>query len=77
MRRYTQIWCVDFEFRQPDGGTPEPHCFVAQDFHSGRREQLWLADGSPAVPPYATDAGTLFVCYMAAAELSCHLVTVP
>jgi len=33
---YREIWLVDFEFRQPDGGLPEPHCMVALEFHTGR-----------------------------------------
>jgi hypothetical protein len=45
---------------------------VAWKLRSGRKVRLWHDQFGP-VPPYATDADTLFVAYYASAEIGCHL----
>jgi hypothetical protein len=70
---YREVWCVDFEFRAPDGHRPEPRCLVAREFRSGRVIRLWLTDEPPAVPPYPVGADALVVAFYASAELGCHL----
>jgi hypothetical protein len=70
---YREIWCLDFEFRAPDGHRPEPLCVVAREFRSGRVVRVWLADDRPPAPPYPTGPESLFVAFYASAELGCHL----
>ena len=69
---YREIWLVDFEFRQPDGGLPEPHCMVALEFHTGRIIRLWNDElCSMSSTPFSTGSDVLFVAYLASAELNC------
>ncbi|QDU22107.1 DNA polymerase [Urbifossiella limnaea] len=70
---YRQVWCVDFEFHAPSGHRPTPLCVCARELRTGRAVRHWLTDDPPAVAPYPTDAGALFVAYYASAELGCHL----
>jgi hypothetical protein len=70
---YWEIWAVDFEFSAPPGERPDPHCLVAWELRSGRKIRLWRNQFGP-LPPYATDADSLFVAYYASAELGCHRV---
>ncbi len=70
---FRAVWCADFEFRAPDGHTPEPLCLVARELRSGTRVRLWLADERPEPPPFAVGPDTLFVAYYASAELGCFL----
>ncbi len=70
---YREIWCVDFEFRAPDGHRPEPRCVVARELRSGRVVRRWLGDDPPPVPPYSIKNDSLFVAFFASAELGCHL----
>ncbi|MDY3558621.1 DNA polymerase, partial [Gemmata sp. JC673] len=70
---FREVWCADFEFRAPDGHTPEPLCLVARELRSGRRVRLWLTDGPPSGPPFAVGPDALFVAYYASAELGCFL----
>jgi len=72
---YREIWLTDFEFRQPEGCLPEPHCMVAQEYKSGRvvrllREELL----SKSFPPFSTGSDVLFVAYLSSAELNCFRV---
>src|SRR5204862_2902180 len=67
------VWCADFEFRAPAGHRPEPLCVCARELRTGRAVRHWLSDEPPAVAPYSTDPGSLFVAYYASAELGCHL----
>ncbi len=71
--QYAFIWLVDFEFTARPGGRPVPLCCCAREFRSGRLERAWLEGGAPPLPPYPTDASSLFVAYYASAELGCHL----
>ena len=71
---FDQIWCVDFEFRVPDGERPTPICLVAQEMRSGRTIRMSdqeLRDSQQ--PPYSVGKHCLFVAYYASAEMGCHL----
>src|SRR5690242_2099531 len=70
---YREVWCLDFEYRAPDGERPEPHCMVARELKSGRELQWWRDELLPGRPPFRLDAGALFVAYYASAELNCFL----
>src|SRR5215475_3588462 len=68
------IWLADFEFSQPPGERPDPVCLVAREFRSGRTLRLWQDDlRGRRTPPYPIGPDSLFVAYLASAELSCHL----
>src|SRR5262245_2946568 len=69
---FREIWAVDFEFIADPGENPDPVCFVARKLSSGMRLRLWR-DELGLVPPYPTDADSLFIAYYASAELGCHL----
>jgi DNA polymerase I len=69
---FREIWAVDFEFIAGSGERPDPVCLCAHELRSGREVRLWRDQLGP-VPPYPTDAGSLFVSYYASAELGCHL----
>jgi hypothetical protein len=62
----------DFEYISKPGEPPDVLCLCAHELRTGRRIQLWHDQLGPA-PPYRTDASTLFVCFAATAECSCHL----
>ena len=69
---FEEIWLGDFEFIPKPG---EPHdvvCLCAYELRSGRTIRLWC-DQLGAVPPYSTAANSIFVCFVANAELACHL----
>jgi hypothetical protein len=71
---YRQVWLVDFEFSAPPGERPDPVCLVAREFRSGRTLRLWQDElGGRRMPPYPTGPDTLFVAYLASAEMGCHL----
>jgi DNA polymerase-1 len=71
---YREVWLVDFEFSQPPGERPTPVCLVAREFRSGRTLRLWQEDlQCRRIPPYPIGPNTLFVAYLASAELGCHL----
>jgi DNA polymerase I len=69
---FREIWAVDFEFIAGSGERPDPVCLCARELRNGREVRLWR-DELASVPPYPTDAGSLFVAYYASAELRCHL----
>src|SRR5215213_9487744 len=70
---YREIWCIDFEFRAPDGERPEPHCMVARELRSGRELRLWRDELELGRPPFRLDEQALFVAYYASAEMGCFL----
>jgi hypothetical protein len=73
-RTFREAWLVDFEFNGAPGDVVRPACLVAHELGSGRTLRLWADEFlGRSVPPYATDAGSLFVAYYASAELGCHL----
>ena len=72
LRHFREVWLVDFEFRQPDGERPEPHCMVAREFRTGRTLRIWgdelaALDGAP----FATGSESLSVAYYSSAEWGC------
>jgi DNA polymerase I len=70
---FQQIWCVDYEYSQPDGDRPTPICCVAHEVRSGQTIRLWQDELRRPEPPYPIGQNSLFVAYLASAELSCHL----
>jgi DNA polymerase I len=74
LTQFKQIWCVDFEFTQPDGERPEPICMVAHDCRGDQTVRLWEDDlHGRKTAPYACGRDSLFVAYYASAEFQCHL----
>jgi hypothetical protein len=69
---FRELWAVDFEYRADPGARPVPVCMVARELRGGRLLRLWR-DELPGRPPFPVDAGSLFIAYAAAAELSCFL----
>lgn len=70
---YSEVWCVDFEFRAPDGEQPEVRCMVAIDYLTGRTLRLW-ADELGNQPPFDIGDDALIVAYFASAEIGCFRV---
>src|SRR3954468_9471057 len=71
---YREVWLADFEFSAPPGERPDPVCLVAREFRSGRTLRLWQDDlRGRRLPPYPIRPDTLFVAYLASAELGCPL----
>ncbi len=71
--KYSEIWCVDFEFSQPPGEVPVVRCLVAKELKSGRVIRQWFDELSLA-PPFSVGEGTLIVAYYASAEMLCFKV---
>ena len=69
---FEQIWFADFEFISKPGEHPDVVCLCATELRSRQTVRLWR-DQLGATPPYRTDAGVLFVCFVANAECACHL----
>ena len=70
---FSSIWCVDFEFRAPDGERLDPVCLVARELHTGQLIRIWRDELlTLAKPPYPTGTDSLFVAFFASAELGCH-----
>jgi DNA polymerase I len=72
LRRFHNIWLIDFEFNQPDGERPEPICMVALEVYSGATIRLGpdeLRRHSRA--PFPTGPDSLVVAYFASAEMNC------
>jgi DNA polymerase I len=69
---FQEIWLHDFEFIARPGEHPDVVCLVAHEWRSGRTLRLWR-DELGEQPPYRTDAGALFVSFVANAECACHL----
>jgi DNA polymerase I-like protein with 3'-5' exonuclease and polymerase domains len=72
--RFRDIWLVDFEFHQPDGHHPSPHCVVAKEYRTGRvirlaGDQLRRLEQAP----FAVAEESLIVAYYASADMSCFL----
>jgi hypothetical protein len=69
---FEEIWAFDFEFVSRPGERPDVVCLAAHELRSGRTLRLWR-DELGARPPYRTDCGALFLCFVANAECTCHL----
>jgi hypothetical protein len=72
LQLFEEIWIADFEFIPKPGGRPDVVCLCARELRTGRTLRLWR-NQLGAKPPYRTDASVLFICFVANAELSCHL----
>jgi hypothetical protein len=72
LQSFEQVWCGDFEFISKPGEHPDVVCLAARELRTGQTFRLWR-DQLGAAPPYRTDAKVLFVCFVANAELACHL----
>jgi len=70
--QFDEIWLFDFEFISKPGEHPDVVCLGAYELGTGRTLRLWRTQ-LDATPPYRTDAGVLFVSFVANAELACHL----
>jgi hypothetical protein len=73
LQLFAQIWCIDFEFHQPEGDRPTPLCISALEVRSGRLLELWLEGASLLAPPFALARPVLVVAFMAPAEMTCFL----
>ena len=69
---FEQVILADFEFAAQSDKRPDVVCLTWRDLAVGVTHTAWR-DQLGAVPPYRTDAKTLFVCFVANAELGCHL----
>jgi DNA polymerase I len=69
---FREVVLCDYEFGSEDGDRQVPVCLVAWELRSGRKIRLWR-DEFGAAPPFPTGPDTLFVAYLASAELHCHL----
>ena len=72
LRRFKQIWAVDFEFIAKPGEHPDALCLCANELRTGQSIRMW-EDQLGAAPPYRTDDGAALVCFSAMAECACQL----
>jgi hypothetical protein len=63
---------MDFEFISQPGERPHPVCMVARELNSGQLLQIWQGD-FPDSPPFDVGPESLFLAYLASAELGCFL----
>ncbi|QGY03621.1 DNA polymerase I [Methylobacterium mesophilicum SR1.6/6] len=74
LRRYRQIWLVDFEFQVSAGERQYPICMVAQEFRSGRIIRMWRNELiTLRQAPFDCGTDSLFVAFYNSAELNCFL----
>jgi hypothetical protein len=69
---FARIILVDTEYVCPPGERPDPVCLCFQDLDTGQTVRLWR-DELTDQAPYDTGPDTLFVCFVANAEISFHL----
>jgi DNA polymerase-1 len=69
---FDEIIFADFEFIAPPGERPDVVCLAWHEYTTGITRTLW-ADELGSLPPYRTDARALFACFVANAEIGCHL----
>jgi hypothetical protein len=72
LRDFEQFIYADFEFISRHGERPDVVCLAWREEPGGQTRCLWR-DQLGAAPPYRTDDRVLFVCFVANAELCCHL----
>lgn len=70
---FSSVWALDFEYVARTGETPVPVCMVGRELRTGQTLRLWQDQLERGRPPFPVDDDTLFVAYMAAAEVSCFL----
>ncbi|MGZ3397493.1 MAG: hypothetical protein ACXVB2_25600, partial [Isosphaeraceae bacterium] len=69
---FDRVVALDTEFTPVVGGHSVPVCIVAHELISGTRIRLWQNELGTE-PPFPTDDRTLYVAYMAAAEVGFFL----
>lgn len=69
---YEEIIFVDFEFVAGPGGRPQVVCVAWHTYTTGATQSLWVAELG-VLPPFCTDNRVLYVCFVANAEIGCHL----
>jgi DNA polymerase-1 len=69
---YKNIVVADFEFEfgGHEGNRPRPVCMVARELCSGQEWRIWRGE-FPSRPPFSTGPDTLFIAFVASAELGC------
>jgi DNA polymerase I len=71
---FCYVWCIDYEYRTPDGEPPVPICLVAKEVFSGQVRRMWRDDLLKMRNlPFDTGPATLVVSYHAPAEMACIL----
>ncbi len=66
---------MDFEYGSTPGNPPEIRCMVARELFSGRIVRLWEDQlRTLSKPPFSIGSQSLFVAYLASAELGCFKV---
>jgi hypothetical protein len=69
---YEEVVCADFEFVAKPGERPDVVCLAWHEMSTGQTRCLWR-DQLDNFPPYRIDDRTLYICFVANAELGCHL----
>ena len=69
---FDQIIFADFEFVARPGERPDVVCLAWHELPAGKTHRLWRNELGDT-PPYRIDDRVLFVCFVANAELGCHL----
>jgi hypothetical protein len=69
---FARIILEDFEFVALPGERPDVVCMVFHDLDTRQTTRLWR-DQLGDQPPYKLDDDTLVVCFVANAEIACHL----
>jgi hypothetical protein len=69
---FDEVIYADFEFVIRAGERPDVVSLAWHERSTGSTRSIWRSDLG-AAPPYRTDDRTLFVCFVANAELGCHL----
>jgi DNA polymerase-1 len=69
---FTRAILEDFEFVATPGERPDVVCGVFHDLSTGQTTRLWR-DQLGDQPPYDIGPDTLVVCFVANAEMACHL----
>ena len=70
---FQEIWLADTEFASEPGERPVPRCYCAKELRTGREIRLFQHELTPECP-FRTDAGVLYVSFVASAELNVHRV---
>jgi hypothetical protein len=69
--RFKEIWLVDTEYVSRPGERPVPVCLVCREFRTKLEIRLWQ-DELGNLPPYPLGPESLFVAYLASAEIGFH-----
>jgi hypothetical protein len=69
---FVRVILEDFEFVSVPGERPDVVCGVFYDLDTGQTTRLWR-DQLGDRPPYDPGPDTLVVCFVANAEMACHL----